>query len=1091
MKTTTIGRIGAIVAGAAMLGTAVASAFAGAVEVPSGLSKGFFVDANGVPQVQVVVGEKAAASDGAAAGQIAAMIGNMAFSTTTATQAGGTVEVQGGTTTCTPSAAECGAGSAEGQVKLSWAAIGLMGDLEQRQMDCTIYASGMDLINMTEGGDDGDWSDLNTATDTMYSALNPKCGDLGCYAEVYTPEDTVANNMIGSCEITKTDVSILKEGEFANEICSICYNFCDIALGCEPHLMQEWVEIYGERMIVDYDCTDERLEFSIDDDGAIYYNVFTDDILTEDVLDDDDDLVGQSYLGKIILGQHEYYVEDLDDDSITIVCGAKGTVTTTAPMEYVPPAEGSACDAGDSGQTYSIRLIGAQTIEEKGVVDVTLEVSRPDGATEVITTGISGKPTVGDIKVKLQRGTTASNVITGEQSFSAEILVYYVPSEYTFYTDDSTDDSEGIYDEQGVAVEDGYSGIEDVRAAWQLAFNGDASERSLSQVLTIADLCGDNESDGMEEDELLDLEYMLPEDIEENGHCDDCYEDAAEQDVEIVRYLRFSLLDNDNDLPEGELIQLPFNDGKYLLSELKFGYLGLMDDEFRAWNMQDKTTVTVSVEEADVYNDTEKEYQDFLTAVMLSYTDDDGKRWEVRIDEGPFDGGEMVLFGDDTPQIMRIDKVDYDDDDDLWNVTYRLLESDGDWSSKYNAVLDETSCDDLLVDSQLNDIFVSIEYCDDTPLDDGVGVWPAGSMWMVDSGDEPDEDYDDGLLYIDVDWDAYTSGFLLVPVADMVSGFDVQTEFGNDVEVWGGWYYINVNESNLSQGNITDGDAVVLYSRDLGGGQTQTGSEDQVWIWLDDSPYWNETDGSFMDCDDTGVGMCESVVEITDDANDETCDLGSDCDDIAIGDENGVLLSLSGALVSVTGDSDIEEPEDSGNDDSNEVISEVEMTVPENELRPTVFFGIESSQNTSSITITEADQGTIVDIGGIDVTVDEFGVSVSGGGVVVGGTETTVTCPSRTAECPDVQVSTKAPAAIGYKLVVLDSDGASKSNLVLVGGPAVNTMTADLVTVDDLCNPKTAVIKQATANKLVVAGCDASDTTAAADSLVTWLKQNV
>ena len=156
MKTTTIGRIGAIVAGAAMLGTAVASALAGAqAAVPSNLDKGFFLDSNMSPNVQVVVGEKAQASDGAAAGQIAAIIGNMAFKTVSTTGSGGTMEVDGGTTTCTPSDAECAAGNAEGQVTLSWDAIGMVGELQQKQMNCSIYSDsdGLLMTDLDDGGD--------------------------------------------------------------------------------------------------------------------------------------------------------------------------------------------------------------------------------------------------------------------------------------------------------------------------------------------------------------------------------------------------------------------------------------------------------------------------------------------------------------------------------------------------------------------------------------------------------------------------------------------------------------------------------------------------------------------------------------------------------------------------------------------------------------------------------------------------------------------------------------------------------------------------------------------------------------------------
>jgi len=73
MKSISVKRIAAVAAGAAMIG----AAFAGAV-TPEGLgSYPFF--SNGEPQVKIVVGARAAASDGVAAANIAAMVGNLAY----------------------------------------------------------------------------------------------------------------------------------------------------------------------------------------------------------------------------------------------------------------------------------------------------------------------------------------------------------------------------------------------------------------------------------------------------------------------------------------------------------------------------------------------------------------------------------------------------------------------------------------------------------------------------------------------------------------------------------------------------------------------------------------------------------------------------------------------------------------------------------------------------------------------------------------------------------------------------------------------------------------------------------------------------
>ena len=101
MKSISVKRIVAVAAGAAMIG----AAFAGAV-TPEGLgSYPFF--SNGEPQVKIVVGANSKASDGVVAANIAAMIGNLAYTSRA-------IEVQGqdslvcvggsgtaGTATCT------------------------------------------------------------------------------------------------------------------------------------------------------------------------------------------------------------------------------------------------------------------------------------------------------------------------------------------------------------------------------------------------------------------------------------------------------------------------------------------------------------------------------------------------------------------------------------------------------------------------------------------------------------------------------------------------------------------------------------------------------------------------------------------------------------------------------------------------------------------------------------------------------------------------------------------------------------------------------------------------------------------------------
>jgi len=246
-------------------------------------------------------------------------------------------------------------------------------------------------------------------------------------------------------------------------------------------------------------------------------------------------------------------------------------------------------------------------------------------------------------------------------------------------------------------------------------------------------------------------------------------------------------------------------------------------------------------------------------------------------------------------------------------------------------------------------------------------------------------------------------------------------------------------------------------------GKDDSGAEDDISIELNATPGIDVTYDGASSCPACGYD-------------------DSDCDKIADGREDGTLISLSGATIEADG-TEVEEPQNSNTD--TDILTQVTVTIPEDELRPTIFFGKESSQNSTSLTITDADEGTVVDLGGLDVTVEEFGVTTTGGGVI-GGETTTVSCAAQTATCDDVTYSAKGPGTIGYSLVVSDKAADSSKNLVLIGGPSVNAMTDGLVTVEQVC--EAAVIEKVSETKLVVAGCEAEETAAAAKVLADWLK---
>ena len=62
-------------------------------------------------------------------------------------------------------------------------------------------------------------------------------------------------------------------------------------------------------------------------------------------------------------------------------------------------------------------------------------------------------------------------------------------------------------------------------------------------------------------------------------------------------------------------------------------------------------------------------------------------------------------------------------------------------------------------------------------------------------------------------------------------------------------------------------------------------------------------------------------------------------------------------------------------------------------------------------------------------------------------------------------------------------------NLIIVGGPAVNTMST--VTAAELAAEADRYIVKKDGSKVIVAGYDAADTVAAGNALIAWLQANV
>ncbi|MDD5111572.1 MAG: S-layer protein, partial [Candidatus Altiarchaeota archaeon] len=189
-----------------MLGAALSSAVSAGLDA-TGLSKGFFYDANYNPIAQIVVGQNGLAPDSVAAGNIAAVIGNLAYSSKQSTIA------------LDP--------TAQGRVVLGVSARGASGKYEQADTD----VDGEALITYET---DGDYSD------TGLSSFYKKSEGVNWTTsgnQIYEKGEFVTYSL--SCETQRTDAGILKEATYNNIHCLFCETLCLEQLENPEHTMSE------------------------------------------------------------------------------------------------------------------------------------------------------------------------------------------------------------------------------------------------------------------------------------------------------------------------------------------------------------------------------------------------------------------------------------------------------------------------------------------------------------------------------------------------------------------------------------------------------------------------------------------------------------------------------------------------------------------------------------------------------------------------------------------------------------------------------------------------------------------------------------
>jgi len=363
MKSLSVKRIGALAAGALMLGASLAAPV-NALFDDTGLTKGFFYDSNYNPMVQVVVGEKGLASDSVAAGNIAATIGNLAYYVKSSTATGS-------------------GGKAEGEVTIGVSAMGASGKFEQEDDSYTHLTSKF-----------YDDSDGLIFTDETYD---------------YQKGEFVSYSLACDSQ-TRTEAGILKEGTYANVHCLFCETLCQNALENPDHDMQESIVLDGSGGQIRWyeeglgNDDPEYLVTEIDK-NTIQYQVDTGEIPLTDIKDSDGDEIDFEWRGKFLLFGEEYFVKDIDTDEIDL---AKGKT-----LEDIS-SEGYTSEY--LGYKFKVdHLIYSGDYEVAGIL---LDVEKPDGT--VVQTQISKRANgiVDDIEIAGVYAAESDAVAT------ANLLVY-------------------------------------------------------------------------------------------------------------------------------------------------------------------------------------------------------------------------------------------------------------------------------------------------------------------------------------------------------------------------------------------------------------------------------------------------------------------------------------------------------------------------------------------------------------------------------------------------------------------------------------------------------------------------------------------
>lgn len=938
MRSIDVKKIGAFVASTAMLGAALAAPVTARMDM-TGVTKGFFYDANFNPIVQIVVGEKGMATDAVAAGNIAAAIGNLAYLTKTEKYIP-TYEPQG-------------------QVVIETTAIGATGDYIQDD-------------NPDEAYDGGDLNATKLFYDDTKGFYFPGESDGKTYARGDFTQYALACD-----QQTRTEAGVLLEGTYNNIHCLFCKTLCVEGLKNPSHEMAEkiWINTatmrYYEEGLGDDDA--EALKLAVGK-NAIKYIVETGFIPLSDMkLEGEGAFADFEYRGKIIFMGKEYYVKDIDGKKIYL---AEGKVLDDITSEgYTSEFHG-----------YKFKIDHLIYSGEYTVAGILLDVEKPDGT--IVQTQISkmANGVVDDLEIAGVYAEAAGAVE------SASIIVYDLATQVVL--EDDKDLTLGGVKYDGWDVE------------WS-DFKG---------------TCDDGPGGlGWDSVDLDDCEI-------------DAYEDVDKDVLGKIEVTYTKELKGKNALEKDESLNFP--------SQFMLTFKGYMTSNFKEVECSGGDEAILLERGPDVHS------------LVLSYTASDGNRYdEVRLDEGPFEVGDVFMW---EGQPWEFEKTKFDTTSanrSEWtvDVTLKPLISGSKRKITLNKDCDETEdmCGTItvrkiaLLDAMKEPVSDGqYKNDEDVELDDAdlyMGTYGDFTLIYDDSTDTlVFSEEDDSLLTINPDMVGKVYNF----DTDVKLTMELMWEcdFQDDVNASSANSECDLNSDSTTGTNINDDDLLVVFrsgdedEEDVVVDMTDRGySEDRSVYYKNSVKYYEEFDNT-----NETDNKAHIVVELDEDV------------------DTTLITPFVGATYTI----------DWGVDNK---IDSVSICHPKKAVDATVFLGIGEEETTIEDTVTKDDEGKTITAGCCTFKVKEFSVNV---GSETGKTYTTTTVNK----------------VVG-RMVVAEVGADTTKNLIIVGGPVVNGMCT--VTKEEIeAEPDKFVVKK-DGNLLIVAGYEYEETLNAGDALVEWLYQNI